>query len=188
DRRSSRSLRHRRVDPVGVRFHSDTAEPIRSVTSTKSAKPEETPQMRRSTLSTKLFAAALPLVLAVAALLAFTVRNDLRDVQQAENGAELGRVWTPLIGALSAIATEVADARGALTTLADRRDAIDAADGVTGNLGAADALADEREAAAQYDATTPPLRTSDLAEARSAADTSLDQLVAAVDRLDGADS
>ena len=121
--------------------------------------------MRRSTLSTKLFAAALPLVLAVAALLAFTVRNDLRDVQQAENGAELGRVWAPLIGALSAIETEVADARSALTTLGDRRDAIDAADGVMGNLGAADALADEREAAAQYDATTPPLRTSDLAEA-----------------------
>jgi signal transduction histidine kinase len=144
--------------------------------------------MRRSTLSTKLFAAALPLVLAVAALLAFTVRHDLRDVQQAENGAELGRVWQPLIGALGAIETEVADARIALTALEERRAAIDAADGVIGNLGAPEALAAEREAAARYDATTEPLQTIDLAAARIAADASLDQLVDAVDRLDGADS
>jgi HAMP domain-containing protein len=144
--------------------------------------------MRRSTLSTKLFAAALPLVLAVAALLAFTVRHDLRDVQQAENGAELGRVWQPLIGALGAIETEVADARVALTALEERRAAIDAADGVIGNLGAPEALAAEREAAARYDATTEPLQTIDLAAARIAADASLDQLVDAVDRLDGADS
>ena len=52
--------------------------------------------MRRSTLSTKLFAAALPLVLAVAALLALTVRTDLDDVKEAENGADLGRAWQPL--------------------------------------------------------------------------------------------
>src|SRR5690606_21694781 len=143
------------------------------------------PEMRRSTLSTKLFAAALPLVLAVAALLAFTVRNDLRDVQQAENGAELGRVWAPLISALGAIETEVAAARAAPPTLEERRAA---ADGVIGNLGAPEALADEREAAARYDAANEPLRTGDLAEPRAAADAALDALVTAVDRLDGADS
>ena len=66
--------------------------------------------MRRPTLSTKLIAAALPLVIAVVALLAVTVRSDLNDVGQAENGAELGGVWEPLIGALAAIETESSEA------------------------------------------------------------------------------
>ena len=63
--------------------------------------------MRRLSLSTKLFAAALPLVVAVGALLALTVRSDLTDVQRAESGAELGAVWNPLITALGAVETEV---------------------------------------------------------------------------------
>ena len=66
--------------------------------------------MRRPTLSTKLIAAALPLVIAVVALLAVTVRSDLNDVGQAENGAELGGVWEPLINALAAIETESTEA------------------------------------------------------------------------------
>lgn len=144
--------------------------------------------MRRSTLSTKLFAAALPLLVAVAALLAFTVRGDLQDVQQAENGAELGRVWQPLSGALGAVEAEVTEARAALAAIDERRAVIDAADGVIGNLGAPEALAEERAAAAQYDAANEPLRTADLAETRSLADAALDELVAAVDRLDGAAS
>ena len=60
--------------------------------------------MRRLTLSTKLFAAALPLILAVGALLALTVRNDLEEVDHAERGASLGSLWTPLVGAMTAIA------------------------------------------------------------------------------------
>ncbi len=63
--------------------------------------------MRRLSLSTKLFAAALPLVVAVGALLALTVRSDLTDVQRAEAGVELGAVWNPLITSLGAIETEV---------------------------------------------------------------------------------
>ena len=63
--------------------------------------------MRRLSLSTKLIAAALPLVVAVGALLALTVRSDLNDVQRAENGADLGAVWNPLITALTAVETEV---------------------------------------------------------------------------------
>ena len=71
--------------------------------------------MRRSTLSTKLFAAALPLVLAVAALLALTVRSDLAEIRRTEAGAELGAVWQPLIDALTSVETEIAtiDAVGA---------------------------------------------------------------------------
>ena len=61
--------------------------------------------MRRLSLSTKLFAAALPLILAVGALLALTVRSDLQEVSAAERGADLGAVWTPLVGALSSIET-----------------------------------------------------------------------------------
>jgi HAMP domain-containing protein len=66
--------------------------------------------MRRLSLSTKLFAAALPLVLAVGALLALTVRNDLNTVDHAERGADLGVVWTPLVAALTSVESEIADA------------------------------------------------------------------------------
>ncbi len=62
--------------------------------------------MRRTTLSTKLIAAAIPLVVAVVALLALTVRADLGDARRAETGAELGAVWNPLINALTAIEAE----------------------------------------------------------------------------------
>lgn len=65
--------------------------------------------MRHPTLSTKLLAAALPLVLAVAALLGLAVRSDLADARSAENGAELGAVWDPLIAALGALDAEVGD-------------------------------------------------------------------------------
>ena len=71
--------------------------------------------MRRPTLSTKLIAAALPLVVAVVALLALTVRADLGDARQAENGAELGAVWNPLIDALASIDAESASAAAPAT-------------------------------------------------------------------------
>ena len=63
--------------------------------------------MRRLSLSTKLFAAALPLVLAVGALLTLTVRSDLEEVDHAERGAELGAVWTPLVASINAIEAEL---------------------------------------------------------------------------------
>jgi signal transduction histidine kinase len=69
--------------------------------------------MRRLTLSTKLFAAALPILVAVVALLALTVRSDLQTVQRAESGAELGEVWQPLIATIDAIEAEVASIGGA---------------------------------------------------------------------------
>ena len=59
--------------------------------------------MRRLSLSTKLFAAALPLVIAVGALLALTVRSDLEEVDHAERGGDLGAVWTPLVASINAI-------------------------------------------------------------------------------------
>ena len=65
--------------------------------------------MRRLSLSTKLFAAALPLLIAVGTLLALTVRSDLNDVQRAQRGADLGAVWDPLITALVSIEAELAD-------------------------------------------------------------------------------
>jgi signal transduction histidine kinase len=66
--------------------------------------------MRRLSLSTKLFAAALPLVLAVGALLALTVRDDIQEVEHAERGADLGAVWAPLVSALTSVEAEIADA------------------------------------------------------------------------------
>jgi signal transduction histidine kinase len=63
--------------------------------------------MRRLSLSTKLIAAALPLIVAVAALLTVTVRSDLNEVQRAESGADLGALWDPLITALTAVDAEV---------------------------------------------------------------------------------
>ena len=75
--------------------------------------------MRRLSLSTKLLAAALPLVVAVGALLALTVRSDLNDVQRAESGAELGAVWNPLITALIAVESEVDVAGPMLSSATD---------------------------------------------------------------------
>jgi signal transduction histidine kinase len=75
-------------------------------TATDRNQPKETPFMRRLSLSTKLFAAALPLVIAVGGLLALTVRSDLDEIARAESGAELGSVWEPLIAALNALEDE----------------------------------------------------------------------------------
>ncbi len=69
--------------------------------------------MRRLKLSTKMLVAALPLILAVSALLALTVRNDLQAISSAEKGAELGELWDPLTDALTAIETEAVDAGAA---------------------------------------------------------------------------
>lgn len=88
--------------------------------------------MRRLSLSTKLFAAALPLVVAVAGLLALTVRSDLNDIHRAESGADLGGVWEPLITALSSVeveANEVADTTA--TTVASDETLIIVADPAT---------------------------------------------------------
>lgn len=65
--------------------------------------------MRRFTLSTKLFAAATPLIIAVAALLALTVRADLSEISRAQRSEELGGVWAPLSNALGLMEQEVAD-------------------------------------------------------------------------------
>ena len=43
--------------------------------------------MRRLSLSTKLFAAALPLIVAVGGLLALTVRSDLNEIERSRSGA-----------------------------------------------------------------------------------------------------
>src|SRR3954454_8354178 len=68
---------------------------------------KETPAMRRLSLSTKLFAAALPLVIAVGALLTLTVRSDLDEVHHAERGADLGKTWTPLVASINSIEAEL---------------------------------------------------------------------------------
>jgi signal transduction histidine kinase len=62
--------------------------------------------MRRLSLSTKLFAAALPLVVAVGALLVFTAQTDLEKIDRAETGARLGSVWAPLSASLNAVEAE----------------------------------------------------------------------------------
>jgi len=64
--------------------------------------------MRRLSLSTKLFAAALPLIIAVVGLLALTVRSDLKEIESSRSGAELGSVWEPLITALNSVEAEAA--------------------------------------------------------------------------------
>ncbi len=64
--------------------------------------------MRRLSLTTKLIAAAAPLVLAVVALLALTLRSDYHHIQEAQSGAVLGGVWEPLIEALDAVEAEAA--------------------------------------------------------------------------------
>jgi signal transduction histidine kinase len=65
--------------------------------------------MRRISLSTKLFAAALPLLVAVGSLLALTVRSDLGELHRAKAGADLGAVWDPLSTALTSIEAELDD-------------------------------------------------------------------------------
>ena len=99
--------------------------------------------MRRLKLSTKMLVAALPLVIAVAALLALTVRSDLADIDSAENGADLGAMWQPLTAALNAIENEAdptmaGDASARRTTDA----AINALRDEAAGLGAAEAAGD----------------------------------------------
>ena len=62
--------------------------------------------MRRLSLSSKLFVAALPLLVAVSALLALSIRGDLEDVATARRGAQLGSTWEPLIASIQAIEAE----------------------------------------------------------------------------------
>ncbi len=62
--------------------------------------------MRRLSLSSKLFVAALPLLVAVSALLALSIRGDLEEVAQARRGAQLGSTWEPLIASIQAIESE----------------------------------------------------------------------------------
>ncbi|MEQ9163329.1 MAG: HAMP domain-containing protein, partial [Ilumatobacter fluminis] len=99
--------------------------------------------MRRLKLSQKMLVAALPLVIAVAALLALTVRSDLDDINSAENGADLGAIWQPLTAALTAIENE-ADPTMASDTAARRATdaAINELRDEAAQLGAAEAAGD----------------------------------------------
>jgi hypothetical protein len=62
--------------------------------------------MRRLSLSAKLFVAALPLLVAVSALLALSIRDGFDDIGEARRGAQLGSTWEPLIASIQAIETE----------------------------------------------------------------------------------
>ena len=62
--------------------------------------------MRRLSLSAKLFVAALPLLVAVSALLALSIRDGVEEVDQARRGALLGSTWEPLIASIQAIESE----------------------------------------------------------------------------------
>jgi signal transduction histidine kinase len=114
--------------------------------------------MRRPSLSTKLLAAAVPLLIAIGALLFVTVRNDLDTVNDAERSAQLGAVWSPMVDALSAV-----DAERDLATA----DALDAAAG-TESAGAS-AVPEGAEAT-----------LASTAEATLAARTATDDAIAAV--------
>ncbi|HEY3485951.1 MAG TPA: HAMP domain-containing protein, partial [Ilumatobacteraceae bacterium] len=62
--------------------------------------------MRRLSLSAKLFVAAVPLLLALGALLALSTRESFGEVSEARRGAQLGSIWEPLITAISSIESE----------------------------------------------------------------------------------
>ncbi len=82
--------------------------------------------MRRLSLSSKLFVAALPLLVAVNALLALSIRGDLEDVAQARRGAQLGSTWAPLIASIQAIESEQRTSDTESTAaIADARQATD---------------------------------------------------------------
>jgi signal transduction histidine kinase len=68
--------------------------------------------MRRLSLSSKLFVAALPLLIALGALLALNVRDSMTAVDQARRGAELGSIWEPLIESIRAVEFEQAVSAG----------------------------------------------------------------------------
>ncbi len=120
--------------------------------------------MRRLSLSKKLFAAALPLVLAVAALLALTVRADLNEVHQAERSAELGRAWTPLVAAIQSVEGELATVPGSAASMAAPSAGADTGD------------------AAQAD------RLAAIATSRRATDQSIAALTDPIDRLDSSEA
>ncbi|HWL45423.1 MAG TPA: ATP-binding protein [Ilumatobacter sp.] len=70
--------------------------------------------MRRTSLSSKLLLAALPLIAAIAALLAVTVLADLDRVEEARRDATLGTTWGVLLDASQAVTAEQAAAIDAL--------------------------------------------------------------------------
>ncbi|MGH9132616.1 MAG: ATP-binding protein [Ilumatobacteraceae bacterium] len=101
--------------------------------------------MRRLSLSAKLFVAALPLLVAVGALLALSIRDNLDEVSEARRGAQLGSTWEPLIAAIQAIESEqtISDA-GDQTAIVDARRATDSSmtdlRGVVREVGDSDAM------------------------------------------------
>jgi signal transduction histidine kinase len=64
------------------------------------------PDVRRTSLSSKLLLAALPLVAATGALLTVTVLTDLDRVDEAERDATLGTTWGVLLDASQAVTSE----------------------------------------------------------------------------------
>ena len=62
--------------------------------------------MRRLSLSAKLFVAALPLLLALGALMVVSTRESFGDVSDARRGAQLGAIWEPLLSAITSIESE----------------------------------------------------------------------------------
>ena len=62
--------------------------------------------MRRLSLPNKLLIAVLPLIVALGGLLTLTIRDGMRDVEQARLGAQLGATWEPLVTTMRAIESE----------------------------------------------------------------------------------
>jgi signal transduction histidine kinase len=84
--------------------------------------------MRRLSLSAKLSIAALPLLVVLAVLLGVLTRDNLREVDAAERGADLGSTWQPLITTIRAIESEQAvGVTGSETELAAARQITDGA-------------------------------------------------------------
>ena len=82
--------------------------------------------MRRVSLSAKLFIAALPLLVAVGALLTSSIRTDFDEVAQARRGAQLGTTWELLIVSIRSVEAEQAiPADADQTAIVDARRATD---------------------------------------------------------------
>lgn len=126
--------------------------------------------MRHPTLSTKLLAAALPLVLVVAALLGLAVRSDLADARNAETGAELGAVWEPLIAALATLDAETGEVGDGAAAMPATRRTTDQA---------INALRDQIESLDAFDAASRHI--TDARSALSAARRNLDMAIVAPD-------
>ncbi|MCU0260355.1 MAG: HAMP domain-containing protein [Ilumatobacteraceae bacterium] len=83
--------------------------------------------MRRLSLSAKLFVAALPLLLAIVALLGLSIRDNLEEVDRAERAAQLAGAWQPLITLINAVEDEQAvSATGDTDALTTARSATNA--------------------------------------------------------------